>query len=86
MATKQDTILKVRATLNEKTKDKIKILKRTHPTEIVRWFGRSIKNLPNNTKNLLVKTGKKIKSVKTIRISRSLGKIIPKVFKGKKKK
>jgi hypothetical protein len=62
MITKQDNILKTRVTLTEKEKGRSIILKRTHPKEIIKWFGRGVKNLPRNIKNILVKTYEKLKT------------------------
>jgi hypothetical protein len=76
MITKQDNILKLRASINENEKERTNILTRTHPKEIIKWFGKSIKNLPKNIKNLLIKAISKIKKP-------NLNQII-KVFKRKK--
>jgi hypothetical protein len=72
MITKQDNILKIRTTANEKENERKKVLQRAHPAEMLRWFGRGIRNLPKNIKNLFVKAFSKIK--------------IPKVFKKENKK
>jgi hypothetical protein len=61
MITKQDNILKLRASINENEKERTNILTRTQPKEILKWFGKSIKNLPKNIKNLLIKARSKIK-------------------------
>jgi hypothetical protein len=61
MISKQDNILKLRATIKEMENERTKILARAHPKEMLKWFGRSIKNLPKNIKNLFVMLFKKIK-------------------------
>jgi hypothetical protein len=55
MITKQDNILKLRGTIHERENDRTKILTRTHPKEIAKWFASGIKNLPKNIKNLFVR-------------------------------
>jgi hypothetical protein len=64
MIEKQDKILKLRATINEREKDRGKILARTHPKEILKWFATGTKNLPKNVKNLFLKLYEKIKLYK----------------------
>jgi hypothetical protein len=61
MISKQDNILKLRATIKEMENERTKILARAHPKEMIKWFGRNIKNLPKNIKNLFVMLFKKIK-------------------------
>jgi hypothetical protein len=55
MITKQDNILKLRGTIHERENDRTKILTRTRPKEIAKWFASGIKNLPKNIKKLFVK-------------------------------
>lgn len=55
MITKQDQILKLKATIEEREKGRKEILLRMHPKEMLKWFGRGIKNLPKNIKNLFSK-------------------------------
>jgi len=55
MITKQDNILKLRGTIHEKENDRTKILTRTHPKEIAKWFASGIKNLPKNIKKLFMR-------------------------------
>jgi len=61
MITKQDNILKLKGAITEKEKDRKIILSRASPVEMLKWFGRGIKNLPKNIKNLFVGAYRKIK-------------------------
>lgn len=61
MLTKQDNILKLKGAITEKEKDRKIILSRASPVEMLKWFGRGIKNLPRNIKNLFVGAYRKIK-------------------------
>ena len=61
MITKQDNILKLKGAITEKEKDRKIILSRASPVEMLKWFGRDIKNLPRNIKNLFVGAYRKIK-------------------------
>ena len=64
MITKQDQILKLKATIEEREKGRKEILLRMHPKEMLKWFGRGIKNLPKNIKNLILRTFERVKLFK----------------------
>lgn len=64
MITKQDQILKLKATIEEREKGRKEILLRMHPKEMLKWFGRGIKNLPKNIKNLILGAINKTRGIK----------------------
>jgi hypothetical protein len=51
MIKKQDRILKLRAMIKEREKEKDEIIKLMSPITMFKWFGTGIKNIPKNIKN-----------------------------------